>query len=155
MDSNRPEDKDQFAWFQSALESDDYKNARYRIVLIHIAPYIEYWERYAWEKKGESHWNEKVRELYAPLFERHSVQLVLSGHQHNYQRGTRNQVLYVITGGAGGNLDQEMVVNYGFYEKTIIHHHYLMLTLDADFLTGKVYNFNNRKVDEWKIKPNH
>jgi predicted phosphodiesterase len=86
------------------------------------------------------------------LFERHHVQLVLSGHQHNYQRGTRAQVLYVITGGAGGNLDREMVESYGFYDKTVIDHHYLILTIDPKAITGKVYSFSNRKIDEWKIK---
>lgn len=154
MDSNLDDSAEQLSWFNGVIESEAFKTARYRIVSIHIPPYIEYWDKVAWEQKGESRWNQKVREKYAPLFERHGVNLVLSGHQHNYQRGTRNQVLYVICGGAGGNLDQEMVVNYGFYEKTIVNHHYLILNIGEKALTGKVYNFNNRKVDEWRINPN-
>jgi acid phosphatase type 7 len=41
-----------------------------------------------------------------PLFERHGVRLVLSGHEHNYVRGSSLAgVTYVLTGGGGAALD--------------------------------------------------
>ncbi len=40
-----------------------------------------------------------------PLFERYGVQLVLSGHDHNYQRfAVRNGVTYVVHGGGAARL---------------------------------------------------
>jgi 3',5'-cyclic AMP phosphodiesterase CpdA len=47
----------------------------------------------------------EMRRLLAPLFERRDVDLVLSGHDHNYQRfGPRNGVTYVVHGGGGARL---------------------------------------------------
>ena len=40
-----------------------------------------------------------VRRAWVPLFERYGVRLVLSGHDHNYQRFARNGVTYVVHGG--------------------------------------------------------
>ena len=40
-----------------------------------------------------------VRRAWVPLFERYGVRLVLSGHDHNYQRFERNGVTYVVHGG--------------------------------------------------------
>ena len=46
--------------------------------------------------------NLALRALVAPIFEKHHVQLVLSGHDHNYQRMIpQNGVAYVVTGGGG------------------------------------------------------
>ncbi|HEX8149853.1 MAG TPA: metallophosphoesterase [Pyrinomonadaceae bacterium] len=44
---------------------------------------------------------EEVVETLVPLFRRGGVRLVLSGHEHNLQALTRDNILYVLTGGAG------------------------------------------------------
>jgi 3',5'-cyclic AMP phosphodiesterase CpdA len=49
--------------------------------------------------------NANVLRRWVPLFEEHGVQLVLSGHDHNYQRfAARNGVTYVVHGGGGGGV---------------------------------------------------
>jgi 3',5'-cyclic AMP phosphodiesterase CpdA len=46
-----------------------------------------------------------VRRRWVPLFERYGVDLVLSGHDHNYQRfAPRRGVTYVVHGGGGARL---------------------------------------------------
>ena len=51
-----------------------------------------------------------VRQVFGPVFERHNVQLVLTGHDHVYERtkplpaGDPNGVTYVVTGGGGAPL---------------------------------------------------
>ena len=51
------------------------------------------------ERRGTS------TERWVPLFERYGVQLVLSGHDHNYQRFVaRNGVAYVVHGGGAASL---------------------------------------------------
>jgi hypothetical protein len=46
-----------------------------------------------------------VRRRWVPLFERHGVDLVLSAHDHNYQRfAPRRGVTYVVHGGGGPRL---------------------------------------------------
>jgi len=46
-----------------------------------------------------------VRESWVPLFERHDVDLVLSGHSHLYERARVGGVDYLVTGGGGARLD--------------------------------------------------
>ena len=44
-----------------------------------------------------------MREQLAPILERHGVQLVLSGHDHDYQRSiTMDGVNYVVSGAGSG-----------------------------------------------------
>jgi len=73
-----------------------------------------------------------MQSYYAPVFERHGVNLVLSGHQHNYQRGKRSNTHYVVSGGAGGEMDHDQVENYGFYDVTRFDHHYLVLKMQRE-----------------------
>ncbi len=45
-----------------------------------------------------------VREAFSPIFERHGVQLVLSGHDHDYQRSVPiGGVTYVVSGAGAGS----------------------------------------------------
>ena len=47
----------------------------------------------------------QVQSYLVPLFEKYGVDLVLTGHDHNYQRvGPLNGVTYIVTGGGGGPL---------------------------------------------------
>jgi hypothetical protein len=97
------------------------------VVLVHVAPFIEFWEKGAWDTKGEKEWGRFVRELYAPSFAKYGVDMVISGHSHIYQRGTHDGIVYLITGGGGGNLErypQGRVENYHFYEVSKAVHHY-------------------------------
>ena len=45
-----------------------------------------------------------VRSDLVPLFEKYDVQMVFSGHDHDYERGTVNGIKYVVTGGGGERL---------------------------------------------------
>ncbi len=88
LDSNCPEDPDQLAWLESTLEAT---SATWKIAMLHHPPY-----------SGGYHGSDlRVRDAFAPLFERYGVELVLSGHDHDYQRSEPvNGVVYVVSGGA-------------------------------------------------------
>ena len=46
--------------------------------------------------------DDRARELFAPVFERHGVPLVLTGHDHHYERSRPIRgVVHVVTGGGG------------------------------------------------------
>ncbi len=88
LDSNRPTDPDQQAWLASTLAHSD---ARWIVVMLHHPPYSAGWH-------GS---DEAARDAFAPLFERYGVQLVLSGHDHDYQRSEPIEgVTYVVSGAA-------------------------------------------------------
>lgn len=118
----------QLNFLKDELESEETKNAYFRIVFVHIPPFIEYWNRKTWEN-GEKYWGSQVHDQYVALFEKYNVDLVVGGHSHIYQRGTRNNVNYAIVGGGGGGLENEKVEDYGFYNTTVLSHHYVILRL--------------------------
>ena len=73
LDSNRAYDPEQLAWLEATLK---HATAPWKIVAIHHSPY----------SAGYQGSSMSVREDFVPLFERYGVQLVLSGHDHDYQR---------------------------------------------------------------------
>ena len=91
LDSNRI-DRAQATWLRRALARS---TARWRIAAFHHPPYT----------CGGHQGDEGVQRSWLPLFERYGVQLVLSGHDHNYQRfAARRGVAYVVHGGGNTNL---------------------------------------------------
>lgn len=89
LDSNLVDDPDQLAFLEETLAS---ATERWRIVAIHESPY----------SAGYQGSNLAVRESYVPLFREFGVQLVLSGHDHDYQRSEPIEgVTYVVSGGGG------------------------------------------------------
>lgn len=91
LDSNRVDDA-QTRWLRSALSSS---TARWKIVAFHHPPYT----------CGGHSGSDAVARRWVPLFERHDVDLVLAGHDHNYQRfAKRRGVTYVVHGGGGQGL---------------------------------------------------
>lgn len=88
LDSNRPNDPEQLAWLDTTLATS---TASWKIATMHHPPY-----------SGGYHGSSlDVRSAFSPLFERYDVQLVLSGHDHDYQRSRPiNGVTYIVTGGA-------------------------------------------------------
>ena len=89
LDSNSLDDPDQLAFLEDTLRTAD---ERWRIVAIHESPY----------SAGYQGSNITVRETYAPLFARYGVQLVLSGHDHDYQRSLPIDGVTYMIAGAGG-----------------------------------------------------
>jgi hypothetical protein len=89
LDGNNPTDPDQLAFLESTLAD---ATERWRIVAVHEPPY----------SAGYQGSDLAVRDAFVPLFERYGVQLVLSGHEHDYQRSIPiNGVTYIISGAGG------------------------------------------------------
>jgi predicted phosphodiesterase len=133
LDSNLDR-REQDIWLEEELKSEECKKAWFRVVLVHISPYTQYWEKAAWEGKGEKHWGSFIRDRYVPLFQQHNVDLVISGHQHNYMRGQDDHMVYTIIGGAGGQLDEEQVEDYPAWVggKVKFRHHYVLMKITGD-----------------------
>ncbi|KAJ2746405.1 hypothetical protein GGI20_001401 [Coemansia sp. BCRC 34301] len=151
---------EQGEFLERELQSEAFQSARFRIVAVHIPPYIEFWDPYAWNEKGEKHWGEHIRLEYDPLFRRHNVDLVISGHQHNYQRGTVQRglqsaesgtITYAIVGGAGGELDLVRVENWNMYNVTYLDHHFVSLEVDDQQLRWVAKNKAGTIIDQFNI----
>jgi len=103
LDSNvsaSPE-SDQYRWLKRDLEKTD---KFWKFVYFHHPPYS------SWDLFGG---RVDIREAFSPLFERYGVDIVFSGHDHNYERShpirdyypEGKGVVYIITGGGGKSLD--------------------------------------------------
>lgn len=91
LDGNRSNDEGQTRWLRAQLRPDGHG---WTIVVMHKPPY-------SCSRGGDL----EVRARWAPLLEEHEVDLVLSGHEHNYQRFLSDErPTYVVTGGGGDRL---------------------------------------------------
>ena len=67
--------EEQARWLEKEISSREFKNASFRIVLMHIPP------RYSGDWHGPTH----CTKLFEPLMNKGKVDLVLSGHTHRYK----------------------------------------------------------------------
>jgi hypothetical protein len=106
----------------------------WKVVYLHYPPY----------SAGPSGGNNEIRRELLPLFEARRVDLVVSGHDHGYQRfAARNGVRYIVTGGGGAPPDPIRSVPELACSRSCCH--YLRaradatsLQLDAVEVTGEV-----------------
>ena len=78
-DGSKSLSKAQMKWLRSDLESDGAKNADFRIVLIHKAPYSD-------RNHADDSEITALREDLLPVFDEYAVDVVLEGHDHYYFR---------------------------------------------------------------------
>ncbi len=100
-----------------------------------------------------------VRQRIVPLLERYDVQLVLAGHEHNYQRtrpmrggqvvGAGPATVHVITGGGGAALYS--VVPRVFLEYAESTHHYLRAEVQGPRLTVRAIRIDGQEIDSFTL----
>ena len=108
IDTNQDYDV-QAEWLERDLAAS---TAPWKIVFTHSPPY----------SSGNHGSDTKLRKKLAPIFEKHGVQLVLSGHDHHYermipQRGTA----YVVTGGGGRGTYGVRESRFTAFAEPVIH----------------------------------
>jgi 3',5'-cyclic AMP phosphodiesterase CpdA len=136
LDSTMVDDPEQRAWLDDTLGVTD---ASWKIIAVHHPPY----------SAGYQGSNLDVRTTFGPLFAEHGVQLVLSGHDHDYQRSELiDGVTYVVTGGASGTRrtgeDDFTAVSFSW-------HHFVDIGIFADRLVLRAVNQDGRVADEATI----
>jgi hypothetical protein len=97
-----------------------------------------------------------VLSRWVPLFERHGVDLVLSGHDHNYQRfREHNGVRYVVHGGGGAPLYsiRSCPGSYPSRRVALAKRGFLYLVAGADSLRGRAVAPSGAVVDEFSLRP--
>ena len=151
----------QYNWFVEDLKKAKV-SSEWIFVLMHQPPYSEAWSGGPYD--GE----DALREDVVPIMEANNVDMVLSGHTHDYERGLPhppydpetgkgNNVTYVITGGGGSNLDNHKYfeweqIDFPDHKATIgsndtdegeyYEYHYVVIEID-----GKHLKFTARKMN--------
>jgi hypothetical protein len=141
LDSNEETDA-QVKWLESELSSKSTQKSPFRIVLIHVPPFMEY---------GPKDISLFAKSRLVPLIEKYRVDLVLSGYQRNYQRGFKNGVNYVISGGAGGVIHTQRNSENFMFKQTIFKHHFLLLRITREALIVRVYSSSDVLLDTLHI----
>jgi 3',5'-cyclic AMP phosphodiesterase CpdA len=136
LDSTQTADEAQTTWLERTLSETTQP---WRIVLVHHPPYSAGYQ-------GSSH---DVRDRFGPLFERYGVQLVLSGHDHDYQRSRPiGGVTYVVSGGAS---ETRRTGRASFTAFSASWHHFVTVDVFADRLVVRAVNQDVRIFDEATI----
>lgn len=111
--------QEQTAWLEERLSDPNY---RLSIPVFHIPPYTSGKHRND-GRVIQSNWN--------PLFEAEQIPLVVSGHDHNYERITVNGTTYLVSGGGSAVLYGET----GRVEGSQVFHqraHFVLLEITSD-----------------------
>lgn len=88
LDSNSSRNAAQRQWLEGALQRS---TAFVKVAVFHHPPYT-----------GGYHTNDRnVQQTWVPLFRRYDVTLVITGHNHAYERSLVDGIDYVISGGGG------------------------------------------------------
>ncbi|WP_111671873.1 metallophosphoesterase family protein [Algoriphagus litoralis] len=139
----------QRTWFESAIESEAWKAATWKMIVLHQPPYSQGWPGY--------HGETSIQDLLEPYFHRGLVDLVVTGHTHDYERLTRdfsgNPVTFLIVGGAGGGLEPNgKISEFPQMDKLIKTHHFGILEVKKEGLNWEVFGVDGELLDRYLIE---
>lgn len=141
----------QIAWFEDDIAATTQP---WKVVFFHHPPW----------SSGEHGPDLEMRHDYGPLFEAYGVDLVLTGHDHNYERslpmkgdavapaGARG-VVYVVVGSGGASLRPFPGSQPAWSAYRALVHGYLSVRVDESQLLGQLIDTNGIARDSFVIKP--
>jgi 3',5'-cyclic AMP phosphodiesterase CpdA len=137
LDSNDPDNREQLAFLERTLARSD---APWKIVALHHPPY----------SAGYQGSSKHVRAVFSPIFAKYHVQLVLSGHDHDYQRSKPiDGVTYMVSGAAAGT---RRTGEAGFTAESFSWHHFLDIAVYANHLVARAVNQDVRVADQVTLR---
>ncbi len=142
LDSNSVDDG-QTGWLEQKLASS---TATWKIAVFHHPAY----------SCGGHGGSAPIQARWAALFARYGVQLVLSGHDHNYQRFvTRTGLAYVVHGGGGAVLYRlrECPHPYPTRVRARHEHGFLYVSVTPERLEGSAVDMRGRVTDRFTLTP--
>lgn len=133
----------QTRWLAAALRAS---TAAWKVALLHHPPFT----------CGAYRSHPLVVRRWVPLFVRHGVRLVLSGHDHNYQRfAPRRGVTYVVHGGGVGSYYPVEPCPSGYPRRVRARreHGWLYVTFTPERAVGWAVNVSGRRTDRFVVLP--
>jgi predicted phosphodiesterase len=137
---------EQAAWLDADLAATD---RRWKIVFTHVAPFTAATQRLP-EPSGRF---ERVRASLSPIYAKHGVRLVLSGHDHSYVRYKPvDGVHYVVTGGGGYRLYD--VTPDDRIERWAVRHHFVRVRATPETLQVDAIGIDGETFDSFTVTRN-
>lgn len=148
----------QIEWLRGALESASREpDLRWIIVFTHTPPYS-----HAMGLSGHGS-DMDLRRVLVPLFERYGVDLVLTGHDHHYERSRPildDEVVddgcgpvYVVTGGGGASRFARSIAPSRLSARFSRAHHFLRLVVEAGGIEATAIGVDGQPIDAFRVAP--
>ena len=100
----------QAAWLESELMKKEFRSCPFRVVLMHIPPF----------HSGDWHGTTHCRKVFTPVFEKHKIDMVISGHTHRYGvHPPDNDHSYPIIIGGGPNTGTRTLIQFQADQKNL------------------------------------
>ena len=81
----------QAKWLEEQFARPEIAGAKFKVLFCHIPLWprsgkesLPPWDGTTVDPTGYAYWSRECRDLWAPIFERHGVQLVVTGHKHKF-----------------------------------------------------------------------
>jgi tartrate-resistant acid phosphatase type 5 len=88
--------------------------------------------------------------------DKHGVELMMCGHDHNYERIERDGLTYIINGAGGANLRRFKTPVEGSQVRYQAKHGAMLMeteqTQDAWLLHGRFVNIDGQEIDHFTLK---
>ncbi|WP_321472931.1 metallophosphoesterase [uncultured Paludibaculum sp.] len=133
---------EQLRWLDEDLAKA--QKAEFRFVVMHHPPFTAV--------KSRQSGNTPVKAM-VPIFEKHRVTVVFSGHDHNYQHHLNNGVHYVVTGGGGAPLYPVDAPIEGTTIKVESTEHYVRLLCGPGSTKIEAIALDGRMLESFELKP--
>lgn len=120
----------------------DLKNTKkkWKVVAFHISAYVA----------GGHGENKLMKRITSELLKPNGVDIVFSGHSHFYQHNFVNGIHHVTAAGGGAPLYTPKSFKYTI--KSVKKHHYLIADVSESKISIKVYDLENKLIEEFDVK---
>jgi predicted phosphodiesterase len=140
---------DQYNWFKEIIQSEIWKKTPWKIILVHQPPFSQGWKGYHGEKN--------IQDLLKPYWESGMIDLVISGHTHDYERlllgHQKGKTGFLIVGGAGGSLEPENEMeDFPLMDRVIRKHHFGKITADHQKLVFEAHSIDGVIIDKFTLE---
>lgn len=138
LDSNDVSDE-QASWLESKLTNS---TTTWQVVAFHHPPY----------SCGPHGNTASVVAKWVPILQNNGADLVLSGHDHSYQRFQSESTTYVVSGGGGRSLTSVSACNAGAtMNKSAVRHHFVGLEVRGNTLALTAVARTGETLDSFTI----
>ena len=133
---------EQYSFLRDTLR-EGAEAGKLMVVFLHYPPY----------SSGKHGSHSGVREPLAELAEQYGVELLITGHDHNYERTVEIEgTTYIVSGSAGAPI--RPVKRKWFTAHARTEPHYVLVDVDRDQMTLRAINLRGETFDSHVIKAN-